>query len=72
MEQFIQNLHERRVNPKEFETVLKRFSKKELSQAISEIVEREFSSLEAQLLRDGNKRFKVKHVMQDDDAPRGT
>jgi hypothetical protein len=60
------------VNPKEFETVLKRFSKEELSLAISEIVERELRSLEAQLLRDGNNRFKVKHVLHDDDAPRGT
>jgi hypothetical protein len=42
------------VNPKEFETVLKRFSKEELSHAISEIVEKELSSLEAQLRRDAN------------------
>ncbi len=60
------------MNPKEFETVLKRFSKEDLSKAISEIVERELISLEAQLVRDGNARFKVKHVMLDEDAPRGS
>ena len=60
------------MSPKEFENILKRYSKEDVSQAKSEIVERELSSLEAQLVRDGNARFKVKHVMLDEDAPRGT
>jgi hypothetical protein len=54
LDQFIMNLHERRVDPREFETVLKRFSKEELSQAISEIVDAELSTLETQLQKDAN------------------
>jgi hypothetical protein len=42
------------VDPREFETILKRFSKEELSQAISEIVDAELSTLEAQLQKDAN------------------